>query len=145
MRSHPLFKGAEYCWLLGVWGSDEVRAKLLGLQKREKPLCSQPAYRMLSDRTEQLLTLGEMLAEECQCGGGHRREGTSCGLGPHDELGCALHATTDTLLAIAALRQPLGKRIQIRPRRSRIVLRLRRLACEIGREHTDLLTIRKMK
>jgi len=112
---------------------------LLRLKKLEKALGTKPADGVLPAGTVELVLLCEVTAETPQRGGRHRLQTTPRALRPRNELRRTCQTTADALVAIPALRKPVGEEIQIRAGGSFVVGGLGRLTGEIGREYTALL------
>src|SRR5215831_6094233 len=113
-------------------GCDEM----LGLKKLDKALGTKPADGALSARPVQL---GEVMTEVSQCRGRNRLQRTPGAVCPRHELRGTRESTADALMAIPALRKPVGEPIQIGARGSCVVRCPGRRTGKIGREHTALL------
>jgi hypothetical protein len=98
------------------WCDDVLR-----LKKLEKALGTKPADGVLPARPVQLVLLGEVMTEVPQRSGRHRLQGTPHALRPRNERRRTCETTADALMAIPALREPVGKPIQIRAGGSSVV------------------------
>src|SRR2546426_5853006 len=135
---HPLLKRVKQCWVGNIVGDVGRCDDLLRLKKLEKALGTKPADGVLPAGTVELVLLCEVTAEAPQRGGRHRLQRAPRALRPRDELRRTCQTTADALVAIPALREPVGEEIQIRAGGSCVVGGLGRLTGGKGREHTAL-------
>ena len=112
---HPWLTRVKQGGVGHVLGDMGECAAVLRLQKLETARGTTPADGVLPARPVQLVRLGEMRTEVPPRSGRHRLQGTPHALRPCNERRRTCETTAEALMAIPALREPVGQPI---PRRA---------------------------